>query len=408
MAAPKPAHGRAFDESKPVWKAMLIFLVPLMLSNILQSASGTFNSIFLGRMIGVDALAAASSVFPIIFFLISFLIGLITASTVLIGQAYGAGDLHRLKAVAGTALFSSFLLGLVVAAAGGIFTEHVLRLLATPENILPQSVAYSRVIFFALPLFFVYVTYSGILRGTGDSQTPFYFLILSTVLGIGITPMLIRGWLGLPHLGVISAAVSFIGSNAIGLVALAVHLSRRNHPLALDGEMLADLRIDWPIFKTLFRLGVPTGFQLVMVSLSEIAVLSFVNRFGSNATAAYGAVNQIVGYVQFPAISIGIATSIFGAQAIGAQKFERVNRVIRAGVGLNYAIGALLIGLCYIFSAAILAWFITDQATLQVAHRLLMITLWGYLIFGNSAVLSGLMRASGAVVWPTVIGVSAI
>ena len=159
----------------------------------------------------------------------------------------------------------------------------------------------------------------------------------------------------------------------------------------------------------LFRsIGVPTGLQVMMVSLAEIAVISFVNRFGSSATAAYGAVNQVVNYVQFPAISIGISASIFGAQCIGARREDKLGSVIRSAVGLNYFIGAILIGLCYLFAWAILGWFITDLNTLHIAHQLLMITLWSYAIFGNWSVLSGIMRGSGDVIWPTAIGIFTI
>jgi Na+-driven multidrug efflux pump len=156
------------------------------------------------------------------------------------------------------------------------------------------------------------------------------------------------------------------------------------------------------------RIGVPTGLQVMMVSFAEIAVISFVNRFGSSATAAYGAVNQVIGYVQFPAISIGISASIFGAQCIGARREDKLGSVIRSAVGLNYVIGGIIIGLCYIFAWQILGWFITDRHTLDIAHELLMITLWSYLLFGNSAVLSGVMRGSGTVLWPTINGIFSI
>jgi putative MATE family efflux protein len=191
-------------------------------------------------------------------------------------------------------------------------------------------------------------------------------------------------------------------------VALLALLARRKDPLAFDFEMMRDMRIDWKITKTVVRLGVPIGLQVIMVALAEIAVISFVNHFGSDATAAYGAVNQIVGYVQFPAISIGIAASIFGAQCIGAKREDKLNSVIRSGVGLNYVIGGIIIVLCYIFAWNILGWFVTSERPLHIAHALLMITLWSYLFFGNSSVLSGVMRSSGTVFWPTFNGILAI
>jgi Na+-driven multidrug efflux pump len=145
-----------------------------------------------------------------------------------------------------------------------------------------------------------------------------------------------------------------------------------------------------------------------MVSLSEIAVLSFVNRFGSSATAAYGAVNQIVSYVQFPAISIGITSSIFGAQSIGAGRLDRLRKIVRAGVTLNYVVGGILITVVYLLAREILSLFLTDQTTLNMARDLLSITLWSYVIFGNTSVLSGMMRSSGSVLWPTAISICTI
>ncbi|HEY2475421.1 MAG TPA: MATE family efflux transporter [Candidatus Cybelea sp.] len=391
-----------------MWQILLVFLVPLMLSNVLQSASQTMASIWIGRLISTQALAAISAVFPIVFLLFSFVFGVSSGSSVLVGQAYGARDLHKVKKIAGTVLGAALYLGIIVAILGATFSPVVLNWLRTPADILPMSDAYSRVVFLTMPIFFFYFVYVTILRGTGDSTTPFYTLLVSSVLAIAITPLFIIGAFGLPKLGVVSAAVAGLIANSAALGWLIYYLARKNHPLKFDRETLSDMRIDWKILGSVVRIGVPTGIQVMMVSLAELAVISFVNRFGSAATAAYGAVNQVVGYVQFPAISIGIAASIFGAQCIGARREDKLTSVARSAVGLNYVVGGLLVTLCYIFAWVILGWFITDHNTLDIAHRLLMITLWGYLIFGNSAVLSGLMRGSGAVRWPTINGVFSI
>ncbi len=387
---------------------MFVFLVPLMLSNVLQSASATLNSIYLGRLIGVQALAAASSFFPIVFFMISFFIGISSASSVLIGQAYGARDEERLKAVAGTTLTLSLLTGIVVGGASWWFLPPLLHLIGTPLDVFGQSLAYARVTFLALPILFVYLAYTTFVRGTGDSRTPFLALVVSTALVLILTPAFIRGWLGLPQLGVVSAALANIIANTVALGYLLVALAMEKNPLALDMSIVRHMRLETRLLLTLLRIGIPTGIQMVMVSLSEVAVIALVNRFGSSATAAYGAVNQIASYVQFPAISIGIAASIFGAQSIGAQKFERLRRIARAGIALNWAIGGVLIVLLYIFNDAVLSLFITDGAVLAMAHDLLAITLWSYAIFGTNAVLSGLMRSSGAVLWPTLLSIVSI
>ncbi len=391
-----------------MWQILLVFLVPLILSNALQSASQTMASIWIGRLISTQALGAVSAVFPIVFLLFSFVFGVSSGSTVLVGQAFGAQDYHRVKKIAGTVLGAALYLGIIVALLGSFGSATVLGWLATPPDIIAQADAYARVIFATMPVFFVYFVYATILRGTGDSTTPFYALIVSSVLAIAITPLFILGVFGLPKLGVVSAAVAAVIANLAAFIWLVIYLERRNHPLKFDRETIADMAIDWKILGAVVRIGVPTGIQVMMVSLAEIAVISFVNHFGSRATAAYGAVNQVVGYVQFPAMSIGIAASIFGAQCIGARREDKLGSVVRSAVGLNYAVGAVVIGACYLFAWNILGWFITDVSTLDIAHRLLMITLWGYAIFGNSAVLSGLMRGSGTVFWPTINGIFAI
>ncbi len=298
--------------------------------------------------------------------------------------------------------------GIAVAIVGTWSSPTLLRLLGTPSNIIAQSDAYARIVFLTSPIIFPYLAYTTFLRGTGDSTTPFYFLILSTVLGVLFTPAFIAGWFGLPHLGVVSVAVAGLLSQGISFVAFLIRLHVTNHPLKFDRETARDMLMDPRILWAVLKIGVPTGIQVIMVSLAEIAVISFVNRFGSSATAAYGAVNQVVSYVQFPAMSIGITASIFGAQCIGARREDMLGSVVRTAVGLNYAIGGVLIALCYAFAWQIIGWFIVDPHTLTIAHALLMITLWSYLLFGNSAVMSGVMRSSGAVLWPTINGIVAI
>lgn len=386
---------------------MAVFLIPLMLSNVLQSASGTFTSIYLGRMIGVGALAAASSIFPMLFFLISFFIGISSGSTVLIGQAFGANDRVRIERVAGTTLAIALGLGTVIGIIGYVADEPILRLIGTPSDIFTDAAAYARIIFVTMPITFVFLGYTTFIRGVGDSRTPFFVLIVTTGLGIAFTPLLILGKLGMAPLGVISAPIANISATALGLIALFVVLERRQDALALS-KLVPYIRFNGTIALALLRIGLPTGIQFVMVSLSEIAVIAFVNRFGSQATAAYGAVNQVVSYVQFPAISIGIASSIFGAQSIGAQRFDRLRSIVRSGVVLNYVIGGALISSVYLFSWIILGAFMRDASTLSIAHSLLVITLWSYAIFGNNAVLSGVMRSSGTVLWPTLISVFSI
>jgi putative MATE family efflux protein len=395
----------------------------MIMSNLLQALSGTVNNIYLGQMLGVGAMASVSAFFPVLFFLISFMIGLGSGAAVLIGQAWGANEQDRVRAIAGTTLMVGLLAGSIVALFGGAFTEHMLTLLGTPADILPGSTDYARVMLIAAPAIFIFLLITSMLRGVGDTKTPLYILLISTALSMVLTPALIRGWVGLPKLGVTSGAYA-AGASFLIAMSWAIWYLRRaehptnsahssatyllshppsKHPLAPDSSFLKHLRIDKAILGKVLKIGLPTGLSMITISLAEIAVLFLVNRFGSQATAAYGAVNQIVNYVQFPAISIAIAASILGAQAIGAGRGHMLGKIAKTGIALNLVLTGSLVVIGLIFSRSIIGLFITDHTVVDMAKTLLDIMLWSSVIMGMSMVLSGLMRASGEVVMPTAI-----
>ena len=362
-----PAHA-AQDASNPapaarppLWKEFLVFLAPMLLSNILQSLSGTLNNVYLGQMLGVQALAAVSSFFPVLFFFIAFTIGLGAGASVLIGQAWGARNVDKAQAITGTTLSVGVLFGLLVALFGGVFTQPMLALLGTPADILPDATSYARIVLIAMPGLFVYLLSTAMLRGVGDTVTPLYTLGISTVVGLVLTPALIRGWGGLPQMGVASAAAATVVS-----------------------------------------------FTMIVVSISSVVLLSLVNSYGSAATAAYGAVNQVVAYVQFPAISIAITASILGAQAIGAGREATLGDIARTGLVMNLLLTGSLVLLGYLFSRPLMGVFITSPPVIDVAQTLLHIMLWSMVVFGMASVLSGVMRASGSVLVPTGIAIACI
>lgn len=395
-------------DTRPLWRVFIAFLGPMVLGNVLQSMSGTLNHVFVGQMLGTRALAAVSAMFPIIFFLISLVIGVGAGASVLIGQAWGARELHKVKTIAGTAISLGLLLGLAVALFGGTFTDGLLRLLRTPPDVLPEAIGYARTMMLAMPGLLVFILMTQLLRGVGDTVTPLYSLLLSTAVSCLLTPAFIRGWFGLPQLGVTSAAAASIVSFVAALLYLGWHMHRRSHPLAPDRELMRALRVDPRTLKLVLRIGLPTGVQMIVISLAEIALLALVNRFGSEATAAYGAVNQVVNYVQFPALSISIAASILGAQAIGAGRSERLTAIVRTGLWMNVAVTGALIICGYLFSRHLIGLFITSAPVIELAQTLLHIMLWSSLVFGFSSVLSGVMRASGAVLVPTAISILCI
>jgi putative MATE family efflux protein len=408
-AAPAPRDNTTLVlDQRPLWKTFLVFLGPLLLSNILQSLSGTINNVYLGQMIGVKALAAVSAFFPVMFFFMAFAIGLGAGASVLIGQAWGARQIDTVRAVAGSTLALGILLGLAVAVFGSAFTTPMLRALGTPADILPDAARVARIILVALPGLFVFILSTSMLRGVGDTVAPLYTLLISTAAGLALTPALIRGWLGLPRMGVASGASATVTGFVLAMLWLALHLRRKNSPLKPGTELLRHLHPNPRLLKNVLRVGVPTGVQMIVVAIAEVALLSMVNGYGSNATAAYGAVNQVVAYVQFPAISIAITTSILGAQAIGAGRADRLGAITRTAMLMNLLLTGALAVLGYLLSRQIMGFFITSAPVVETAQTLLHIMLWSLVIFGMASALAGIMRASGTVLAPMLISIGCI
>ena len=409
VAAPVPTHAHPSQApQRPLWRVFMVFLGPMILSNILQSLSGSLNSMFLGQMMGVQALAAVAAFFPVMFVFIAFVIGLGAGASVLIGQAWGARQPDKARAIAGTTLLVGLMFGGLVALFGGLFTQPILQLLGTPPDILEQATIYSRIVLLAMPELFVFLLATSLLRGIGDTLTPMWSLLMSTGIGLVSTPALIAGWWGLPRLGVASAGVSMILGFSVALVWLGLHLRRNQSVLAPNRALLRALRIDPALLKGVLHVGVPTGVVMIASSLAGLVVMGLVNGFGSNATAAFGAVNQINSFAQFPLISVAITSSILAAQAIGADHTERLPAIARTAMAINLAIGGATALLGSVFARPLLGIFITDAAVLHTAVDLLYIVLWSGLLLGAFASLSALMRASGDVRMPTCITIGVL
>jgi putative MATE family efflux protein len=408
MQVAPAASATAPGKAAPLWRTFVVFLAPMMLSNVLQSLSGTINSVFLGQMIGVRALAAATVFFPIMFFFIAFVIGLGMGASVLIGQAYGRGDLHRVRQVAGASLALALVVGSVIAVLGGIFASPLMIALGTPADIVDDATGYARIMLLQMPLFFVFLLATSILRGVGDAVTPLWTLAFSTVVGLIITPTLVAGSLGLPKMGVASAAVASAVALLAALSWLSWYLIRNKHPLAPNAELLSHIRLDPQVLGKILRLGVPTGVQMVIMAIAEIVLLGLANSYGSEATAAYGAINQVLAYVQFPAMSIGITASILGAQAIGAGRINQLWPITRTALVLNLLITGAGVVLVYLLSDPIIRLFITDEKVVDLTEHLLAIVLWSTVVFGMAVVFSGMMRSSGTVLAPMALSISAI
>ncbi|MGQ0684587.1 MATE family efflux transporter [Bradyrhizobium sp.] len=392
----------------PLRKNFLVFLLPMMASNILQSLFGTINNVYLGQMIGVDALAAVTVFFPVMFAFIAFVIGLSTGASILIGQAFGAGEHGKVKAIAGTALSIALLFAAAIALFGSLFARELVIALATPANILDEATSYARVSMIFMPLTFAVILVTAMMRGVGDTVTPLLALVVYTLIGLVATPAMIAGSFGLPRLGVASAAWASVASSLLTLAWLYFHLRARGHAFAFDRDFLRAMWPDGRLLLLVLRLGIPTSLSMMVMSIAELVLLGLVNGYGSDATAAYGAVGQVMSYVQFPALSIAITVSIFGAQAIGRGQAGQIGAIVGTGLHMNLMLTGSLAVLGYLFSRTLMGFFITEAAVLDLAQGLLHIVLWSTVLFGMATVFSGAMRGSGTVWAPLAISSFAI
>ena len=383
---------------------MFRFALPILLANVLQSLNGSVNSVWVGRYLGEAALTATSNANTVMFLLIGAAFGIAMAATILIGQCIGANDIAEARRVVGTSATFFAAISVVMATAGLVLCEPLLRAMSTPVDSLPLAVAYMRVIFLALPFIYMYAFVMSVLRGAGDSKTPFYFMLLSVVIDIALNPLFIFGWGAVPRLGIAGSALATFVAQVVSLTALLIHLYRRGHPLVLHKDEIRHLRPDWTIVGTLVRKGIPMCAQMLVVSLSAVLMIALVNNFGVDTTAAFGAALQLWNYIQMPAFAVGMAVSAMAAQNVGARKWDRVNAIARVGVVFSVVITGSIVLIIEIVDAHAFQIFLPAGSTaLRLATHLNHVVTWSFVFFGISLVLFGVVRATGAVMAPLLV-----
>ena len=391
---------------RPLWRSYLAILVPMILTNVLQAASGTIDGIWLGQMLGVDAVGAVSAFFPVLFLALALVIGLASGAAVLIGQAWGAADRARVRHIAATAVAMLVVFSLVLSLAGRLAAPRLMWALGTPPSILPAAADYAAMMMAGSPAIFLLWLATAMSRGVGDAVTPLKAFAVAGSVSLVATPALITGWGGLPRCGVVSAALSAIGGSLAALAWMAWHWHRTGHALAPAWPRR--LGFDTHLARRILAIGLPTALQMATMAVAEIVVLGIVNRHGPGATAIYGAINQVLSWVQFPVMSLGITATVLGAHMIGAGRPEAIGRVVATGLWLNLTITGLVVAVASLAAPLALGLFLTEPMLVEQAARFLRIMLWSLVLSGGAAVLTGIMRADGTVMMPTLLAMAAI
>ena len=398
-----PAHQRDLTVG-PVAKTLFLFALPSLGVNILQSINNSVNSVWIGKFLGEEALAASANAGLIMFLMFSTLFGFTMATTILIGQNMGRRDIESVRRIMGTATTVFFAAGLLFAAAGWIFAPHMLRLMSTPEAVYPLALAYLRVIFLTMPTSFVMVLISSSLRGVGDSVTPFWNTVLNVVLDIILNPVFILGFGPIPAMGIAGSALATIVAGIISLGLLMRKVYALDLTIRLRGAELTWLRPDARFLKPIARMGLPMGLSMIIMSGSAVIMIGLVNREGVDTTAAFGVMNQLWSYVQMPAVAVGGAVSAMVAQNIGANKWDRVGRIVWSGIGINLLMSGVLILLMTLFATPLLQLFLPiGSPAIDIAIHINHIIGWSFILMGVSVVVTFAVRANGAVIAPLLI-----
>lgn len=386
-----------------VGRTLVVFSLPILASNVLQSLNGSINAMWVGHYLGGAALTATSNANLIMFFLIGMVLGVGMATGILVGQSVGAKDLDMARRVVGTSATFFALMALVVSVVGFFLSPQLLVWMRTPADAMPFAVAYLRLIFVAMPFAFGSAFLMMVLRGAGDSRTPMLFSLLAVVVDIALNPVLMFGWGPAPRMGIAGSAAATVAANAVGMGAMLAHLYARKHFLRIGRDEIGYLRLDRAILASLLRKGLPMGMQMIVLSSSGILMISLVNRYGTATTAAYGATMQLWNYIQMPAVAIGMAASSMAAQNVGAGRWDRVGSVATAGVVCNCLMTGTLAVVIYLLDEQALGLFLNEPEAIAIGVHLNAIGVWSFLFFGVSMVLSGVVRATGAVLPPLAI-----
>jgi len=402
--APPQRGARRDLTNGPITRTLLVFSLPLLGGNALQSLNGTVNQIWVSHTLGETAITALGNANIVMMLMIGVIFGVGMAANILVGQAIGGRDLALVKRVMGTA--TTFFLGLsiIVGVLGAVFSPHILDLMGTPPEAREDAIIYLRIIFASVPFMYFFMFMQMAQRGAGDSTTPFWFLALAIVIDITLNPLLIRGIGPFPKLGIAGSAVSTLVGQSVSLVSLLIWLYRKKSVIMLRRADLGLLKPDLEILRALVTRGLPMGIQMLVMSGAAVVMISLVNRYGALTSAAYSISAIVWSYLQMPTMAVGASVSSMAAQNVGAGKWDRVAAVARSGVISGLIITAAIALLLYAFNDQVLGILLPSHSpAIPLARHINKTVLWGFVLFSITFSLSGVVRSTGAVWWPLLI-----
>ena len=376
-----------------IWKAMVLFALPVFLGNLFQQFYNTFDAWCVGNYIDDDALAAVSSSGSLIYMMVSFFNGLAMGAGVVIAKAYGAKQYDSMQKAIHTSITMGLLVGLLLTVLGVALTPVILGWMGTPAKVLPQSIEYFRYYFCGAIFTVMYNIFVGILHAVRDSKHPLYYLIFSTFLNIGLD-MLFVAVLGF---GVWSAAVATTISQGVSALLCLVHMLRVDAPYRISfRKMCIHKESVWEIL----RYGVPSGVQNSVISVANVVVQANINSFGKAAMAGCGSYSKLEGFAFLPVTCFTQALSTFVGQNLGAGKHERVKKGVVFGVVCSCLLAETIGILSYIFAPQLIGFFSETQEAIEYGVLHMQTICRFYFLLAFSHCIAGVLRGAGKATVP--------
>ena len=371
-----------------IWRSMLVFAFPVLLSNLLQLFYDTFDAWTVGYFLGDAALAAVSSSSSLIFLLVGFCNGLSLGAGVVIARHFGAKNTEALHNAIHTAIAFGLTAGLVLTVLGIAFTPTILRWMDTPADVLPLSIQYFRFYFCGAIFVVMYNMCVGILHAVGDSRHPLYYLMISCSVNV----VLDLFFVGFLRLGVGAAAVATTISQGISAALCCIHLLRSREVYRL---IPGQIRFYWDSLKDIVRIGFPSGVQNSMISIANVVVQSSINGFGSAAMAGCGAHTKLEGFAFLPVVCFSQALSTFVSQNLGAKQYGRVKKGIAFGVACGILMAESYGIFAYFFAPNLIRIFNDAPAVVEFGSMHMRTISLFYFLMAFSHCMAAVFRGAG-------------
>ncbi|MFO8087084.1 MAG: MATE family efflux transporter [Bacteroidales bacterium] len=377
-------------------RRIIFFALPMLLGNVFQQLYNVVDTIIVGKFIGKEALAAVGASFPVIFVLVSLLIGVSAGVTILISQYFGAKQFENVQRSITTMFSFAIVSALVLGAVGVYFSESIFQLLRLPEEVVPLAADYFSIFASGMVFMFGFNATSAVLRGIGDSKTPLYFLMISTLTNILFDLLFVVVF----DMGVKGAALATVLSQAGAFITAIIYLNRTH---AIISFRLKHWVFDSSILKKGLNIGIPSGLQHTFVALGMMALFRIVNDFGTDTVAAYTAAIRIDSFAGMPAMSLSAALSTFVGQNLGANKPHRVRKGLQATWGIALLLSAITSLVVILFGVQLMGVFTSDPQVQHIGHSYLMIVGAFYIVFSSMFITQAVLRGAGDTITSMII-----